>query len=335
MSSSSCRGDGRRSRLLAVGLLAVGVGFWTGCSETLLAVSDSGEAHDTAFHQLALLEVSSGRLSHAITEQADAVGYSHQLERQSELASPLTVDEITRIEQAFVHALKVMLFDLAPTNFWESRLTEYYTTTLPVAEAQRLVDEYEHQDQRPSSWLQELRESFIKDRLPDLLPVVRARSQRFQIPSEAMVPTLLPGDHVMVHRAAYQEAIPQQGDIIVYRYPDEDGQRFLHRVIGVPGDVIEIRDQVVSVNQEVLAEPYMQHTDRSGTAGNVRDHLGPITVPPESYFVLGDNREESLDSRFLGPISKEHIVGRVLFVYWSVDPSTKTPRWDRLNQLVR
>lgn len=297
-------------------------------------MSDSDREHES-FQQLARLEVSSDRLSHAITEQADAVGYSHQLERQSDLACPLTGDDMTRIEESFVHSLKVMLFDLAPHNFWEHHLADYYAETVPAAETQRLVDEYEQHVRDSSSRLQELRESFIKNRLPDLLPVVRARSQRYQIPSEAMVPTLLPGDHVIVHRAAYQEAVPQQGDVIVYRYPDEDGQRFLHRVIGAPGDVIEIRDQVVFVNREALAEPYIQHTDRSSIAANVRDHLGPITVPDESYFVLGDNREESLDSRFLGPIRKEHIVGRVLFVYWSVDPSTKTPRWDRLNQLVR
>lgn len=320
--------------MFLLGLLAVGAGLWTGCSETSLAVSDPDHEQE-AFQQLARLEVSSDRLSRAITEQADAVGYSHQLEHQSDLADPLTGDERTRIEESFVHALKVLLFDLAPHNFWEHHLEDYYAATLPAAEAQRLVDEYEQQARDSSSRLQDLRHSFIKTRLPDLLPVVRARSQRYQIPSEAMGPTLLPGDHVIVHRAAYQEAVPQPGDVIVYRYPDEDGQRFLHRVIGVPGDVIEIRDQVVSVNREVLAEPYLQHTDPSSMTANVRDHLGPITVPPEKYFVLGDSREQSLDSRFLGPVDKEHIVGRVLFVYWSVDPRTKTPRWDRLNQLVR
>jgi signal peptidase I len=145
----------------------------------------------------------------------------------------------------------------------------------------------------------------------------------------------LPGDHVIVHQVAYQAADPQQGDVVVYRYPDEKGKRFLHRVIGLPGDQIAIRDQVVYVNGEVLSEPYTRHSDRSSMAGHVRDHLSPITVPPETYFLMGDNREESLDSRFLGPINKAHVLGRVLFIYWSVNPETQVPRWERLNLLVR
>ncbi|HSA87489.1 MAG TPA: signal peptidase I, partial [Nitrospira sp.] len=68
---------------------------------------------------------------------------------------------------------------------------------------------------------------------------------------------------------------------------------------------------------------------------NVRDNLGPVTVPPDSYFVMGDNREESLDSRFLGPIDKELILGRAVYIYWAVDPGTKTPSWDRLDLPVR
>lgn len=82
-------------------------------------------------------------------------------------------------------------------------------------------------------------------------------------------------------------------------------------------------------------EPYVQHTDESILAGTVRDHLGPLTVLPESYFVMGDNREWSLDSRFLGSISQEMIVGQAVFIFWSVDPGTKTPRWGHLNQPVR
>jgi signal peptidase I len=150
-----------------------------------------------------------------------------------------------------------------------------------------------------------------------------------------MAPALLPGDHVIAHRAAYHATEPQRGDVVVYRYPDENGTLFLHRVIGVPGDRIDVHNQVVSVNEEAVTELYVQHTDRSSMAGNVRDNLWPMTVPPDTYFVLGDNREESLDSRFLGPISKELIVGQVRFIYWSVDLGTRTPRWDRLNQPVR
>jgi signal peptidase I len=327
---------GRRpSSLIGLYLIVVGGGLWTGCSETALTVSHVDQEPFTIYQQLARLDVTSDRLFHVIAAQSDAAGYSRLLEAQSGLSIPLTLAETDRIEQSFVHSLKVMLVDLAPTNFWEDHLAEYYGTQLPGEAAQALLARYEDEGTSPQSKLQDLRESFVRDRLPELLPIVRTRSQIYQTPSQAMEPTLLPGDHVIVHQVAYQAAEPQQGDVVVYRYPDENGKRFLHRVIGLPGDQIAIRDQVVYVNGEALPEPYARHSDHSSMAGHVRDHHPPITVPLETYFLMGDNREESLDSRFLGPISKDHVLGRVLFVYWSVNPDTKAPRWERLNLLVR
>lgn len=269
-----------------------------------------------------------------MVDQADVAGYSRQLELQSDLASPLLPTDFERIKQSFEGSLKVMLFDLAPPNFWEQHLAENYAGILSIEEAQRLVDEYERQVLNASSQVQLLRRSFVTDRFPNLLPVVRARSQTFEISNEAMIPTFLPGDQVIVNRAAYHAATPQRGDVVLYRYPDEEGKLFLHRVIGLPGDLIEIRAQALSVNGEPLTESYMQHTDRSLVPGNVRDHVGPMIVPPNTYYLLGDNREESLDSRFLGPISRTQIVGQVVFIYWSVDYDLHTPRWNRLNQPV-
>jgi signal peptidase I len=325
---------GRSSKHVAICLLVTCTGFWAGCSTTPIAHSESDSESQAVFYQLAGLEVASDRLYQSIADQADVAGFSHQLEAESDLASPFTPSDMERIAQSFVRSLKIMLFDLAPANFWEHHLAQYYASTLSAHDAQRLVEEYDGEILIPVSRVQELRWNFVTDRLPDLLPAVRARSHRFQILNEAMAPALLPGDHVIAYRAAYHAAEPQRGDIVVYRYPDEKGTLFLQRVIGVPGDRIEIRNQVLFVNEEALTEPYVQHTDRSSMPGNVRDNLGPVTVPPDAYFILGDNREESLDSRFLGPISKEHIQGQAIFIYWSVDPSTRIPRWDRLNQLV-
>ena len=326
---------GRSSNCVAICLLVICSGLWAGCGTAPVAQSGHDSESPAVFYQLAGLEVASDRLYESIADQADVAGFSHQLEVESDLASPFTASEMEHVAQSFARSLKVMLFDLAPANFWEHHLAQYYASTLPNTEARRLVEGYGSEILIPTSTVQELRWNFVTDRLPDLLPVVRARSHRFQISNEAMAPALLPGDHVITHRAAYHAAEPQRGDVIVYRFPDENGTLFLHRVIGVPGDRIDVHNQVVSVNEEAVTEPYVQHTDRSSMAGNVRDNLGPVTVPPNAYFVLGDNREESLDSRFLGPISKEHIVGQVRFIYWSVDPSTRTPRWDRLNQPVR
>ncbi len=309
-------------------------GLWVGCSSAPVAIPDRGQEPMNAFQQLAALEVSSDRLFQTVVDQADAVGYSHQLEMQSDLADPLQPADFTSIKQSFETSLKVMLFDLAPANFWEQHLAEYYTGTLSLEEAQTLVDDYEHQVVKSSSRVQDLRQSFVTDRLSNLLPAVRARSQSFEISNVMMVPTLLPGDQVILHRAAYQAVTPQRGDVILYRYPDEEGKLFVHRVVGLPGDRIEIRRQVLSVNDEPVSEPYARHTDPSMERGNVRDHLGPIIVPPDAYFLLGDNREESVDSRFLGPISQGAILGQVVFLYWSVDPNTRSPRWERLNQPV-
>lgn len=325
---------GSSSNRVAGCLLVTCSGLWSGCNPTPVIQSDRDRESETVFYQLAGLEVASDRLYESIADQADVVGFSHQLEVESDLAGPFTPSEMERIARSFVRSLKVMLFDLAPANFWEHQLAQYYASTLSATEARRLVRRYGSEVLNPTSRVQELRWNFVTNRLPDLLPVVRAQSYRFQISNEAMAPTLLPGDHVIVHKAAYHTAEPQRGDVVVYRYPDEKGTLFLHRVLAVPGDRIEVRDQAVSVNEEVVTEPYVQHTDRSSMAGNVRDNLAPVTVPPGVYFVLGDNREESLDSRFLGPVSKEHILGQVRFIYWSVDSSTRTPRWDRLNQPV-
>ena len=316
-------------------LLLVWMGLWAGCSTKPVGVSHHERERQTVFQQLAYLEVSSNHLSMAIADQADVAGYSHQLALLSDLAGPFTTADMERIERSFMNTLNVMLFDLAPAQFWETHLAAYYAARLSPSKAQLLVEGYEREARLPSSRLLELRRTFLADRLPDLLPEVRARSGPFQIPNKAMVPSLLPGDHVIVHRAAYRETEPQRGEIVVYRYPDENGKLFMHRVIGLPGDQVQISDQMVMINGESLVESSVQHTDRSMMAGNVRDNLGPVTVPSDAYFVMGDNREESLDSRFLGSIQKEQILGQVVVVYWSVDPSTSTPRWERLNQPVR
>ncbi len=325
----------RSSNHVALCLLIAWSGLWASCSTAPVAHTDGESESKAVFHQLASLEVASDRLYQSIADQADVVGFSHQLEIESDLTSPFTPSERERIAQSFVRSLKVMLFDLAPEQFWEHHLAQYYASMLSVPEARRLVEGYDNEVLSPTSRMQELRWNFVTDRLPDLLPAVRAWSHRFQIFHEAMVPALLPGDHVIAHRAAYHAAEPQRGEVVVYRYPDNNGTLFLHRVIGVPGDRIEVHNQVVSVNDEALTEPYVEHTDASSMSGNVRDNLGPVTVPPDSYFVLGDNREESLDSRFLGPISKEHILGQAMYIYWSVDPGSRTPRWDRLNKPVQ
>jgi len=326
-------GYGWQGIAAALFLSCLGVG--TGCSMVSVSFVDGGEEPRTAFQKLAQVEVSSDRLYQAIADQADLAGYSRQLQLESDLAAPLTPSDMERVSEVFRRSLKVMLFDVAPDRFWERHLASYYASTLSEAEAWALVESYDQMVRLPLSRVQELRQAFVSGHLRDLLPEVRARSYRFTVPTQAMMPTLLPGDHLIVDQTAYETAHPGRGDVVLFRFPDDQGPFLIYRVIGVPGDQIQITDQRVSVNGEVLSEPYVRHMDDRIQLGTVRDRLGPVTVSPDHYFVMGDNREWSLDSRFLGAISRETIIGRAVFIYWSVDPATQTPRWDHLNQPIR
>ena len=198
------------------------------------------------------------------------------------------------------------------------------------------------------------------------------------VPTPSMEPTILVGDRVLVDkfsiRNGYVPGLPllpsytvKRQDIIVCKAPREPEILLVKRVIGLPGDTLEIRDKNVYINGQPLDEPYKQHSDPNvypeGNPnpffGNVeRDNYKAITIPPDSYFVMGDNRDDSLDSRFWGFLPKDHIVGKPLIIFWSFqDPPdahlrtspleiielyaqrlffflTRT-RWSRMGSLVR
>jgi len=174
--------------------------------------------------------------------------------------------------------------------------------------------------------------------------------QAFQIPSESMENTLLIGDYLLVdkvhygHGGPWGEILPyariRRGDIIVFRYPVHPQQHFVKRVIGLPGDHVRVQDRQVLVNGVVLTENYVIHTradydhfrddfpltdiPNAGTEARWWKEMGTLVrngelvVPPGRYFVLGDNRDESLDSRYWGLVPQENIIGRPLLIYWSV-----------------
>ena len=145
------------------------------------------------------------------------------------------------------------------------------------------------------------------------------------IPSESMVDTLLVGDHLLVSRFGYDAEVPftglhmklwrdpHRGQVVVFRAPLPGSPDYVKRVIGVPGDRLEIKRGVVWVNARPLAEPYRH------TPPNTHDTLGTITVPPENYFVMGDNRDNSYDSRFWGFVPRRNIIGTPFVIYMSVD----------------
>ena len=173
--------------------------------------------------------------------------------------------------------------------------------------------------------------------------------QAFKIPSGSMIPTLLIGDHILVNKFIYGTTIPftdrrvlvfrkpERGDIIVFKYPEDPSRDFIKRVIAVEGDAIESRNKVISVNRKTVDEPYAQHTDNSLRPGGIepRDNFGPYIVPKGKYFMMGDNRDQSYDSRYWGYVDLKDIRGEALVIYWSWDAKKTWPRLERIGRLVK
>ncbi len=128
---------------------------------------------------------------------------------------------------------------------------------------------------------------------------------------------------------------PERGDIIVFKYPVDEKRDFIKRVIGVPGDMIEIRNKIVYVNDvELEDDDYVVYRDETVIPGQ-RDNFGPETVPEDSYFMMGDNRDGSFDSRFWGYVKEDEILGKALIIYWSWDRDKKRPRLGRIGKIIR
>lgn len=162
--------------------------------------------------------------------------------------------------------------------------------------------------------------------------------QAFKIPSGSMIPTLLIGDHILVCKFYYWFNEPERGDILVFRYPQDRDRDFIKRVIGLPGDKVVIRGNRVYVNGTPIDEPYAVYYGRNGKRDLVKKNFQTV-VPPDSYFVLGDNRNRSLDSRYWGFLPQNLILGKAWILYWSWDPSKDLPlwkkvRWKRITQVI-
>jgi signal peptidase I len=173
--------------------------------------------------------------------------------------------------------------------------------------------------------------------------------QAFKIPSGSMIPTLLVGDHILVNKFIYGTKLPfsdnrflvlrkpARGDIIVFKYPEDPSRDFIKRVIAVGGDVIESRKKVIYLNGKRVDENYVQHTDVSSNPRGFepRDNFGPYIVPKDKYFMMGDNRDQSYDSRYWGYVDLSDVRGEALILYWSWDGKRHLPRFDRIGRLVK
>lgn len=172
--------------------------------------------------------------------------------------------------------------------------------------------------------------------------------QAFKIPSGSMIPTLLIGDHILVNKFIYGIKNPFTGrvlipvedihrkDVIVFKYPVNPDQDFIKRVIGIPGDTIQIKNKEVFVNGEpfVVDSAIFQNSLILSGQLQPRDNLGPITVPAHSYFVMGDNRDNSHDSRFWGYVPQVNVKGKAFIIYWSWDKEDFSVRWNRFGKLI-
>ncbi len=172
--------------------------------------------------------------------------------------------------------------------------------------------------------------------------------QAFKIPSGSMENTLLIGDHILVSKFSYGTHIPneipfldiklfddivlfskepQRGDIIVFKFPKDERRDFIKRVIGLPGDFLEVRRQKIYINKKPFEDTHARHTDPASNDSLVpRDDFGPVLVPEGYVFVMGDNRENSQDSRYWGFLNIKKIRGKALMIYWS---------WNRIDNWVR
>jgi signal peptidase I len=173
--------------------------------------------------------------------------------------------------------------------------------------------------------------------------------QAFKIPSGSMIPTLQIGDHILVNKFIYGIKVPflrntlvdikepERGDIIVFIYPDDRSKDFIKRVVGIGGDQIEIRNKKIFLNGLPFNDGHGVYSDDFIIPGSIqpRDNFGPVTVPKDSYFVMGDNRDQSADSRYWGFVPSKDVLGKAFIIYWSWDSENTNVRWKRLGTILK
>jgi signal peptidase I len=172
--------------------------------------------------------------------------------------------------------------------------------------------------------------------------------QAFKIPSGSMKETLLIGDHILVNKFIYGVKIPflrktlvplsdpERGDVVVFIYPIDRSKDFIKRVVGVAGDTIEIKDKTIFINGAPSNDGHGVYKDNLIYPRSMqpRDNFGPVTVPEGSLFVMGDNRDQSLDSRFWGFVNLKDVLGKAFIIYWSWNTNENDVRWSRIGHII-
>lgn len=173
--------------------------------------------------------------------------------------------------------------------------------------------------------------------------------QAYKIPSGSMKPTLQIGDHILVSKFNYGVKLPfirstlipigtpNRGDIVVFIYPEDRSKDFIKRLVGLPGDTIEIRNKKILLNGLPWSDTHGVYSDSAIIPGAVqpRDNFGPVKVPEGSIFVMGDNRDESYDSRFWGFVNMKDVLGKAQIIYWSWNHEDTWVRWGRIGTILK
>jgi signal peptidase I len=176
--------------------------------------------------------------------------------------------------------------------------------------------------------------------------------QAFKIPTGSMEPNLLVGDHLIVNKmvfaptaTGFERAIlphrdVHRGDVVVFKFPKDPTRDFIKRVIGLPGDQLELRRKQIYINGKEIPEPYVHFIaplspESDKRSDDLREEYGPVTVPAGQYFMMGDNRDNSEDSRYWGFMPASYVKGQALFIYFSVGDSIGDVQWKRLFNKVR
>lgn len=173
--------------------------------------------------------------------------------------------------------------------------------------------------------------------------------QAFKIPSGSMIPTLQIGDWLLVNKFMYGIKIPvlrktlipftkpKRGDVVVFIYPMDRSKDFIKRVIGVGGDIIEIKNKKIYINGTAFNDTHGIYTDSLILPRSMqpRDNFGPVKVPTGHIFAMGDNRDNSYDGRFWGFVNLDDVVGKAFIIYWSWNRENHKLRWNRLGKIIR
>lgn len=198
------------------------------------------------------------------------------------------------------------------------------------AERQKEARKVTHRKEQKPLWREYLETAIIALVAAILLRLFVVSAYR--VSSSSMENALFEGDYIFVNKLAYSYGNdPKAGDIVVFKYPNNPQKEYIKRIAALPGQTVQVADKIVYVDGEVAPIPvHSKHIDKRIMPGDLsfRDNFGPYQAPVDEYFVLGDNRDDSRDSRFWGTVPRENILGKAVFIYWSWTPDEEAPKWE-------